>query len=177
MKKNYFTLAAIVCSLFLAMVFSSCGKDNPLLNLDDVVKSDLTGPLFLAYDNTLGATTKKIWAFNETEAAKGTITVVGDDILRIQTDWFFSSWSYVGNNLTLKGEETKSYNLKKVNVLTYSAIAFSNNYVCIPSSNRSIDNVNYENEWLNRGLTKQAFWDALRKSNAEKTSVDIKLNN
>ena len=172
MKHYLFPLIAIICCIFL----SSCGSDNPIFDVADVEKSDLTTPLFLAFDNTLDKSEKKIWAFNETEAAKGTITVVGSDILRIKTDWYFGSWSLSGLRLSLTAENNnKTYDLKQVKVLTYNAIAFGTTYVCIPSNNKGLDGVRYEDDWLNRGLTKSAFWDALRESYTEGTSVDIKL--
>lgn len=173
MKHYLFLSVAILCSIFM----SSCGVDD-VVGVDDVQKSDLTSPLFLAYDNTLDQTEKKIWAFNETEAVKGTITVVGDNILRVKSDWFFNSWNLSGLRLTLTGTDiNKNYDLKQVKVLTYYAIAFGTSYVCIPSSNKGLDGVRYEEVWNSRGLTNTKFWEALRKSNAENTSVDIKLNN
>lgn len=173
MKKYLFALTALVCGLFLTMSFNSCGLDDDILDVDDVEKSDLTNPLFLAYDNTIDNPTKKIWAFNNTEAVMGTISVVGDDILRINTEAYYDSWSISDKKIHLG--DKKSYGIKKVVVLGYNAIAFSN-YICIPSSNKSLDGAHYEDEWLHRGLTEQAFWDALRKSNAENINVDIKLN-
>ena len=172
MKNYLLPLIAVAFSLFL----SSCG-DNPVLDVKEVTKSDLTTPLFLAFDNTLGEPNKKIWAFNESEAVKGTITVVNDDLLRVKTEWYFKSWTYSGRNLTLTGDNIKkTYELFEVSVLGYRGISFGTTYVCVPSTNKSIDGVNYEVEWYNRGLTANAFWDALRKSNDEGTIVDIKLN-
>ena len=71
MKRFLLPLIALVLSLFA----TSCG-DNPILDVKEVTKSDLTSPLFLAFDNTLDEPVKKIWAFNDKEAVKGTITVV-----------------------------------------------------------------------------------------------------
>ena len=172
MKKYLFALTAVVCGMFLTMGFTSCG-DNPILALDDVEKSDLTSPLYLAYDNSQDSNTKKIWAFNNTEAAMGTVTVVENTYLRIKTDLYYDSWNISGKKLNLG--DKKSYDIKKVVVLSYNAISFGG-YICIPSSYRTLDGANYENEWYSRGLTDQAFWDALRKSNEENASVDIKLN-
>jgi hypothetical protein len=102
---------------------------------------------------------------------------VNDDLLRIKTEWYFKSWTYSGRNLTLTGDNIKkTYELFEVSVLGYRGISFGTTYVCVPSTNKSIDGVNYEVEWYNRGLTANAFWDALRKSNDEGTIVDIKLN-
>lgn len=173
MKKCLFVLTSVVFSMFLMMGLNSCGlTDNPILGLDDVEKSDLTTPLFLSYDNTMDKSTKKIWAFNATQAAKGTITVVGSDLLRIQADALYASWSITGKKITL-GEE-KVYDIKKVQVFNYNAIAFSG-YICIPSSNKSLDGYYYEDEWMSHGLTPQAFWDALNKSYLDGKYVEIKL--
>ena len=172
MKHYLFPLIAVICCLFM----SSCGEDNPIIGLGDVEKSDLTGPWFLAYDNTLDEPTKKIWAFNETEAAKGSITLVDKSTLRITTDWFFNSWTLANKQLTLEGENKKVYDLKQVSVLSYTAIAFGTTYVCIPSTNKGLNGIRYEDDWSKGGLTRNAFWEALRKSYTEGTSVDIKLN-
>ena len=173
MKHYLFPLIAMICSIFM----TSCGIDNnPLLGMDDVETSDLTTPLFLSYDNTLDKSEKKIWAFNNTEVVKGTITVVGDDVLRVKADWFFNSWSLSGKKLTLSSEDmNKTYDLRQVSLLSYNAIAFGTTYVCIPSTNKSLDGVRYEDDWHTRGLTKNAFWEAFRQSYAEGTSVDITL--
>ena len=172
MKRYFFPLVAVLFSIFM----SSCG-DNPILDVDDVEKSDLTTPLFLAFDNTLDKSEKSIWAFNDNEAAKGTITVMDNDILRIKTDWYFDSWSLTGKKLTLVSDGNKrTYDLNQVSVLGYNAIAFGSAYVCIPSTNKGISGVRYDDDWYNRGLTKAAFWEALRKSFTQNTSVDIKLN-
>ena len=172
MKHYLFLLITVVCSLFL----TSCGEDS-ILGVKAVEKTDLTTPLFLAFDNTLDSDVKKIWAFNETEAVKGTITEVGENILRVNTDWYYDSWSYTSNRLTLgKDESKKTYDLAKVTVLGYEAISFGKTYVCIPSTNRTIDGTNYESDWYSRGLTNKAFWEALRKSHADGASVDIQLN-
>jgi hypothetical protein len=173
MKKYLFALTAIVCGLFLTMSLNSCGIDDDILDVDDVEKTDLTYPLFLAYDNTIDSNTKKIWAFNDTEAAMGTVSLVGSDVLRIRTEAFYNSWSISNKKINLG--DKKSYGIKKVIVLGYNAIAFSN-YICIPSSNKSLDGAHYEDEWFRRGLTEQAFWDALHKSNTENINVDIKLD-
>lgn len=173
MKKCLFVLTSVVFSVFLMMGLNSCGlTDNPILGVDDVEKSDLTTPLFLSYDDTMDKGTKKIWAFSATEAAKGTITVIGSDILRIKADALYNSWSISGKKITL-GEE-KVYDIKKVQVFNYNAIAFSG-YICIPSSNKSLNGNYYEDEWMSRGLTLQAFWDALNKSYLEGEAVDIML--
>ena len=172
MKRYLFPFVALILSIFM----SSCG-DNPILDVDDVEKSDLTTPLFLAFDNTLDKSEKKIWAFNENEAAKGTITVVNNNTLRINTDWYFDSWSLSGRKLTLVSESNKrTFDLNQVSVLGYNAISLGTSYVCIPSTNKGLDGVLYEDEWYSRGLTKAAFWEALRKAYADKTSVDITLN-
>ena len=172
MKRYFFPLVAVIFSIFM----SSCG-DNPILDVDQVEKSDLTTPLFLAYDNTLDKSDKKIWAFNETEAAKGTITVMDNGNLRIKTDWYFDSWSYTGKTLSLVSETNKkTYELNKVSVLGYNAISFGTTYVCTPSTNWSINGKRVEEDWYSRGLTNSAFWDALRKSYTDNISVDIKLN-
>ncbi len=172
MRHFLLPLIAVFCSIFM----TSCGEDNPILGVKDVTKADLTTPLFFAYDNTLDKDVKKIWAFNDTEAAKGTITVVGDNILRINTEWYYDIWTYSGSKLTLGKEENKrTYDLKKVTVLGYDAISFGTTYVCTPSSNKSIDGVAYESNWYSRGLTDNAFWDAIRKSKVENTDVDITL--
>lgn len=171
MKRCLLPMIAVLLGLFA----TSCG-DNPILDLKEVTKSDLTTPLFLAFDNTLDEPVKKIWAFNDREAAKGTITVVGDDILRISCEWYFASWNYSGRTLSLTGDNKKTYELTQVSVLGYSGIAFGTTYVCIPSTNRGINGTRYEDDWYSRGLTDNAFWDALRKSNADVTPVDIRLN-
>lgn len=171
MRYYLLPLIAIVFSLF----GTSCG-DNPILDVNDVTKADLTTPLFLAFDNTLDKPTKKIWAFNETEAVKGTITLEGNDILRVNVDWFFSSWNLANMTLTLDGEIKKYYDLKQVSVLNYSAIAFGTTYVCVPSTNKGLNGVRYEDEWFNSGLTRAMFWEALHKAHTQGTSVDIKLN-
>lgn len=175
MKHSVLLLTAVLCSLFI----TSCGlDDNPIIGVNEVEKSDLTTPLFLAFDNTLDKSTKKIWAFNETEAVKGTVTVEDNTTLRVKTEWFFDSWSYASRKLTLKNKDgQKTYDLNQVSVLSYNAISFGTTYVCIPSSNKSLDGVRYEDDWYNHGLTRQAFWDALRKSYEEGINVDIKLNN
>ena len=174
MKKCLFALTAVVFSMFLAMGLNSCGITDDLLDVDDVEKSDLTSPMFLAYDNTLDKGTKKIWAFNATEAAKGTITVVSDKILKISAIDFYNSWNITGKKITL-GEE-KTYDIKQVQVLGYNAIAFSG-YICIPSSNRSLDGKRYEDDWRARGLTTQAFWNALRESyDKGGEAISIQLN-
>ncbi len=174
MKHYLFPLIAVVFSIFM----SSCTENNPLLNVNDVQKSDLTNPLFLAFDNTLDSSVKKIWAFNDNEAAKGTISVIDDNILRVKTDWYFDTWSLSGYRLTLgTGENKRTYDLKQASVLGYSAIAFGTTYVCTPSSNKSLDGMRYEEEWFSRGLTVNAFWEALRKSYTDGTNVDIKLKN
>lgn len=172
MKRYFFPLVAVIFSIFM----SSCG-DNPILDVEKVEKSDLTTPLFLAYDNTLDKSDKKIWAFNETEAAKGTITVMDNGNLRIKTDWYFGSWSYSGKILSLVSEtDKKTYELNQVSVLGYNAISFGTTYVCMPSTNWSINGKRVEEDWYSRGLTNSAFWDALRKSYTDNISVDIKLN-
>ena len=113
MKRYFLPLVAVLFSIFM----SSCG-DNPILDVDQVEKSDLTTPLFLAYDNTLDKSDKKVWAFNETEAAKATITVMDNGNLRIKTDWYFDSWSYSGKILSLVSEANKkTYELNQVSVL------------------------------------------------------------
>ena len=117
MKHYFFPLVAVVFSIFM----SSCG-DNPILDMDQVEKSDLTTPLFLAYDNTLDKSDKKVWAFNETQAAKAEITVMNNGNLRIKTDWYFDSWSYSGKILSLVSESNKkTYELNQVSVLGYKA--------------------------------------------------------
>lgn len=173
MKHYLFPLIAVVFSIFM----SSC-ENNPILNVNDVQKSDLTNPLFLAFDNTLDSNNKKIWAFNDNEAAKGTISVIDDNTLRLKTDWYFDTWSLSGNRLTLgTGENKRTYDLKQASVIGYSAIAFGTTYVCTPSSNKSLDGIRYEEDWFSRGLTINAFWEALRKSYTDGTNVDIKLKN
>ena len=172
MKRYFFPLIAVLFSIFM----SSCG-DNPILDLDGVEKSDLTTPLFLAYDNTLDKSDKKVWAFNETQAAKAEITVMNNGNLRIKTDWYFDSWSYSGKILSLVSETNKkTYELNQVSVLGYNAISFGTTYVCTPSTNKGINGVRYDDDWYNRGLTKAAFWDALRKSYTQNMTVDIQLN-
>ena len=174
MKLKTLLLITVLSSLFI----TSCGlEDNPIIGVDGVEKSDLTTPLFLAYDNTLDKSTKKIWAFNETEAAKGTITVVDNSTLRIKAEWFFESWSFANKKLTLKSkdETQRTYDLNQVSVLSYNAIAFGTTYVCIPSTNKTLDGVRYEDDWFNHGLTRQAFWDALRKSYEDGSNVEIKF--
>jgi len=175
MKKYLFaTIAAFAGTLFLTLGLNSCGTDNPLLGVDEVEVADLTSPLFMAYDNTLDKNTKLFWAFTQTEAAKGSITVKGDT-LTIKTDWFFNSWKLSSRKLYL-GDEGRSYDLKIVSVLSYQAITFGGTYVCIPSSNKTIDGVNLEERWYSKGLTRQLFWDAIHKSYDDKAGVDIKLS-
>ncbi len=173
MKHYFLPLFAVLFSLFA----TSCG-DNSILDVNQVVKTDLTSPLFLAFDNTLDKPTKKIWAFNVSEAAKGTIALEDNHILRVNTEWYFKSWSLSGPRLTLidQSDNKKTYDLSQVSVLGYNAIAFSTNYVCIPSSNRGIDGEQFEEEWLRRGVTDNVLWDALRKSYDEGSTVNIKLN-
>lgn len=178
MKHYLLPLATVIFSIFL----TSCGEDNSILGLGDVQKSDLTTPLFLAADNTLGDDTKEIWAFNDTEAVKGTITVVGDNTLRFHSDWFFNTWSYSNKTLTLGQDQNRqTYNLKKVSVLGYNAIVFAEGtkiyYTCIPSSNWSLNGKHVEDDWYSRGLTKEKFWNAFRESNTDKKSVEVTLNN
>ena len=172
MKRFLLPLIALVLSLFA----TSCG-DNPILDVKEVTKSDLTSPLFLAFDNTLDEPVKKICAFNDKEAVKGTITVVSDDLLRIKSEWYFTSWSYSGKILSLTNDtEKKTYELNQVSVLGYNAISFGTTYVCVPSSNKSISGARYEDDWYSRGLNSNTFWEAIRKSNADGASVDFKLN-
>ncbi len=173
MKRYLFPLIAVVFSIFA----TSCG-DNPIVNVNEVQKSDLTSPLFLSFDNTLDKPTKKVWSFNNTEAVKGTITIVDDDILRISTEWYFNSWSLSGIRLTLNDQDgdTRTYDLSQVSILGYNAIGFGTTYVCIPSSNKGIDGTQYEQEWFSRGLTVNALWDAYRMSYSQRKTVDIKLN-
>ena len=171
MKRYLLPLIAVVISLFA----TSCG-DNPVLDVKEVVKTDLTNPLFLAFDNTLDAPVKKVWAFNEKEAVKGTISVVNDDLLRFKAEWYFGSWSYSGRTLTLTGDENKkTYELTQVALLGYNAIAFGTAYVCVPSTSKGLDGIRYEDDWYNRGLTENAFWEAMRSSYADGTNVDFKL--
>lgn len=176
MKHYLFPLITIICSIFM----TSCGSDSPIFNMDDVEKSDLTTPLFLAYDNTLDKNEKLIWAFNETEAVKGTITVVDNGVLRFKSVLFYNTWSYSNKRLTLGQDEgMQYYDLKKVSVLGYDAIAFADGtkiiYTCTPSTNWSINGSRVEENWLTHGLTRAKFWDAFRQSNAEKTEVDVYL--
>lgn len=173
MKHYYLPLIAVLFSLFA----TSCG-DNSILDVDRVVKTDLTSPLFLAFDNTIDKPTKKIWAFNVSEAAKGTIAIVGNDVLRVNTEWYFKSWSLSGPRLTLidQNDNKKTYDLSQVRVLGYNAIAFSTSYVCIPSSNRGIDGEPLEEELLRHGVTDNVLWEVLRKSYEEGSTLDIKLN-
>ena len=119
---------------------------------------------------------KKIWAFNEKEAVKGTISVVNDDLLRFKAEWYFESWSYSGRTLTLTGDENKkTYDLTQVALLGYNAIAFGTAYVCVPSTSKGLDGIRYEDDWYNRGLTENAFWEAMRSSYADGTNIDFKL--
>lgn len=173
MKHYLFPLVAVILCLFTV----SCG-DNPILDVNQVEKSDLTSPLFLAFDNTLDKSTKKIWAFSDAEAVKGTITVVGTDVLSVNAEWYFTSWSLSGKILTLneKDGNKRTYELNQVSVLGYNAISFGTAYVCIPSTNRGLDGVRYEDDWYNRGLTDKIFWDAMRKSYEIRANVEIKLN-
>ena len=69
-----------------------------------------------------------------------------------------------------------TYELNQVSVLGYNAISFGTTYVCTPSTNKGINGVRYDDDWYNRGLTKAAFWDALRKSYTQNMTVDIQLN-
>lgn len=172
MRRYLLPLVAIVISLFM----TSCG-DNPIVDVKEVAKSDLTTPLFLAFDNTLDEPVKKIWAFNDKEAVKGTITVVNDKLLRFKAEWFFSSWSYSGMTLNLTSDDNKkTYELHQVSVLGYKAISFGTAYVCIPSTNKGIDGICYQEDWFSRGLTASAFWEAMRKSSVDGTTVDFTLN-
>lgn len=174
MRLYLFPLIAVVFSIFM----SSCTENNPIMNMNDVQKTDLTNPLFLAYDNTLDSNNKKIWAFNDKEAVKGTISVIDDNTLRVKTDWYFDTWSLSGYKLTLgTGENKRTYDLKQASVLGNSAIVFGTTYVCTPSSNKSLDGKRYEEDWFSRGLTINAFWEALRKSYTDGVSVDLSLNN
>lgn len=171
MKRFLLSLITVVLCLFV----TSCGNES-ILDVKEVAKSELTTPLFLAFDNSLDEPVKKIWAFNEKEAVKGTITVVDDNLLRFKTEWYFGSWSYSGRTLTLTGDENKkTYDLTQVTVLGYKAIAFGTAYVCVPSTNQSLSGVRYEEDWYNRGLTSKAFWEAMRASGVDGSSVDFKL--
>lgn len=172
MKHYLLPLIAVLFSLFA----TSCG-DNSILDVNQVEKTDLTSPLFLAFDNTIDKPTKKIWAFNVSEAAKGTITL-GDTFLSVNTEWYFKSWSLSGPRLTLidQSDNKKTYDLSQVSVLGYNAIAFSTSYVCIPSTNRGLDGEQVEEELLRHGVTDNVLWEVLRKSYEEGCSLTIKLN-
>ena len=173
MKHFLLTLSAAACGLLLLIGVQSCGITDEILDLGNVEKADLTNPLFLSYDNTMDSKTKKVWAFNATEAAQATITVVSDKKLCINTKLYFESWSISGKKITLG--ESKTYDMKKVTVLSYDAIKIGG-YICIPSTNKSLDGKYYEDEWFASGLTTQQFWNALRESySKEGESVDIML--
>ena len=173
MKQYLLIMAAVVLGVYLATGITSCGIADEILDLDNVEKTDLTNPLFLAYDNTLDSKTKKIWAFNATEAVQATITVESDQILIINTKLYFDNWSISGKKITLG--DSKSYEMKRVSVLGYNAIAIGG-YICIPSTNKSLDGKRYEDDWFSRGLTEQAFWDALRTSYQDNANYQITLN-
>ena len=170
MKHYLFTLTAAVFSFLLLIGVNSCGITDELLDLDSVDKMDLTNPLFLAYDNTLDSSPKKIWAFTSTEAAQATITVVSDNTLRINTKLLFDSWSISGKKIILG--DKKTYDMKKVSVLNYDAIMIGG-YICIPSTNKSLDGKHYESDWYSRGLTDQTFWNALHESYAQEAAMLI----
>ena len=173
MKHCLLTLSAALVGLLLLIGVNSCGITDEILDVENVEKSNLTNPLFLSYDNTLDSKTKKIWAFNANEAAQATITMVSNKILRINTKLFFDSWSISGKKITLG--DSKTYDIKKVTVLSYDAIAFGG-YICIPSTNKSLDGNRYEDDWFAGGLTNQIFWNALRESYSKNgEDVDIML--
>ena len=173
MKRYLLILAAVVLGVYLATGLNSCGIADDILDLENVEKSDLTNPLFLAYDNTLDSKTKKVWVFNATEAVQATITMQTDQILTISTKLYFDTWSISVKKITLG--DSKTYDMKRVSVLGYDAIAIGG-YICIPSTNKSLDGKRYEDDWFSRGLTEQAFWDALRKSYQNNDNVQITLN-
>ena len=159
MKKYLIAIVAMVLSLGMAVGLTACGDDEPKVITETPVKSDLVSPMFL-YSSNSETSYIAFRSFTDTEAAYGTMTVVGDNTLRVQCSSLYTPWSLNDRTLTLG--ENRTYTVSVGNYNNAKVVTIEGT-MCLPS-NATVNGTTMEAIMAPTGITKQILWNAIREA-------------